>query len=171
MINLGAADHFRKPRGWHNSCSTRQGSGTPPHSNLQAWDLGTRSCRSLNGACSAWLPFGCNRAPSNGGSTQNADEAIAGLEGLITARTKAIVPAHYADVGCEMNTILEIASRHGIAVVEDNAHGLLGRYRDKNLGTFGQLATLSFHETKNISCGDGGALLINDLKYCETKRS
>jgi len=89
------------------------------------------------------------------------------LERLITPRTKAIVPVHYAGVGCEMDSILEIASRHGVAVVEDNAHGLFGRYRGKNLGTFGQLATLSFHETKNISCGEGGALLINDLKHLE----
>ncbi|MCU1336551.1 MAG: TDP-4-keto-6-deoxy-D-glucose transaminase [Bryobacterales bacterium] len=97
--------------------------------------------------------------------TLNLDEKA--LERLITSRTKAIVPVHYAGVGCEMDAILEIASRHGVAVVEDNAHGLFGRYRGKNLGTFGQLATLSFHETKNISCGEGGALLINDLKHLE----
>jgi len=97
--------------------------------------------------------------------TLNLDEKA--LEGLITPRTKAIVPVHYAGVGCEMDAILEIASRHGVAVVEDNAHGLFGRYRGRNLGTFGELATLSFHETKNISCGEGGALLINDLKHLE----
>jgi dTDP-4-amino-4,6-dideoxygalactose transaminase len=97
--------------------------------------------------------------------TLNLDEGS--LERLITPRTKAIVPVHYAGVGCEMDSILEIALRHGVAVVEDNAHGLFGRYRGKNLGTFGELATLSFHETKNISCGEGGALLINDLKHIE----
>jgi dTDP-4-amino-4,6-dideoxygalactose transaminase len=97
--------------------------------------------------------------------TLNLDETA--LERLITPRTKAIVPVHYAGVGCEMDSILGIASRHGVAVVEDNAHGLFGRYRGKNLGTFGELATLSFHETKNISCGEGGALLINDLKHLE----
>ncbi len=97
--------------------------------------------------------------------TLNLDERA--LEKLITPRTKAIVPVHYAGVGCEMDAILDIAKRHGVAVVEDNAHGLFGRYRGRNLGTFGELATLSFHETKNISCGEGGALLINDLKHLE----
>jgi dTDP-4-amino-4,6-dideoxygalactose transaminase len=90
-----------------------------------------------------------------------------GLERLITPRTRAIVPVHYAGVGCEMDPILAIAGRHGIAVVEDNAHGLLGKYRDKYLGTLGCLATLSFHETKNFSCGEGGALLINNPSYVE----
>ena len=97
--------------------------------------------------------------------TLNLDESL--LEGLIGLRTKAIVPVHYAGVGCEMDTILTTAQRHGIAVVEDNAHGLFGKYRGKNLGTFGSLATLSFHETKNISCGEGGALLINDHRHAE----
>lgn len=91
--------------------------------------------------------------------TLNLDESR--LESLITPRTKAIVVVHYAGVGCEMDTIMEIAARHRITVIEDNAHGLFGKYRGKNLGTFGQLATLSFHETKNITCGEGGALLIN----------
>lgn len=92
--------------------------------------------------------------------TLNLDERR--LEALITRHTRAIVPVHYAGVGCEMDAIGEIASRHGIAVVEDNAHGLFGRYRGRLLGTFGALATQSFHETKNITCGEGGALLIND---------
>jgi dTDP-4-amino-4,6-dideoxygalactose transaminase len=87
------------------------------------------------------------------------------LESLITTRTRAIVVAHYAGVGCEMERIMEIAARHGVPIVEDNAHGLFGKYKGRNLGTFGCLATLSFHETKNISCGEGGALLINDSKY------
>jgi dTDP-4-amino-4,6-dideoxygalactose transaminase len=97
--------------------------------------------------------------------TLNLDERQ--LEGLITPHTKAIVPVHYAGIGCEMDEILAIAGRHGVAVVEDNAHGLFGQYREKNLGTFGCLATQSFHETKNFSCGEGGALLINDPQYVE----
>jgi dTDP-4-amino-4,6-dideoxygalactose transaminase len=92
--------------------------------------------------------------------TLNLDEKR--LEALITPRTKVIVPVHYAGVGCEMDTILEIAHRHGVAVVEDNAHGLFGKFRGQWLGTFGSLASQSFHETKNITCGEGGALLIND---------
>ena len=97
--------------------------------------------------------------------TLNLDESR--LEALITPMTKAIVPVHYAGVGCEMDAILEIARRYNLPVVEDNAHGLRGKYRGKNLGTFGCLATQSFHETKNISCGEGGALLINDPAYIE----
>jgi dTDP-4-amino-4,6-dideoxygalactose transaminase len=97
--------------------------------------------------------------------TLNLNESL--LERAITKRTRAIVPVHYAGVGCEMDRIMEIADRHGIAVVEDNAHGLLGAYRGKLLGTFGELATLSFHETKNFTCGEGGALLINDPVFIE----
>lgn len=97
--------------------------------------------------------------------TLNLDESA--LERLITPRTKAIVPVHYAGVGCELDAILEIARRHGIAVVEDNAHGLFGKYKGRFLGTFGILATQSFHETKNFTCGEGGALLINDPRFCE----
>jgi len=89
------------------------------------------------------------------------------LENLITDRTKAIVPVHYAGVGCEMRKILEIARPRGIAVVEDNAHGLFAKYHGQYLGTFGCLATQSFHETKNISCGEGGALVINDPNFSE----
>jgi dTDP-4-amino-4,6-dideoxygalactose transaminase len=97
--------------------------------------------------------------------TLNMDEAQ--LEGLVTSRTKAIVPVHYAGVGCEMDVILEVAGRHGVQVVEDNAHGLFGKYKGRSLGTFGCLGAQSFHETKNFSCGEGGALLINDPKYIE----
>lgn len=97
--------------------------------------------------------------------TLNLDESQ--LERLITPRTRAIVVVHYAGVGCEMEAIIEIARRRGIVVVEDNAHGLFGKYKGKNLGTFGALATLSFHETKNISCGEGGALIINDPQYVD----
>jgi len=97
--------------------------------------------------------------------TLNLDETL--LDGLITARTKAIVAVQYAGIGCEMPAILEIAERHGVAVVEDNAHGLFGKYKNRYLGTFGCLATQSFHETKNLTCGEGGALLINDPQYVE----
>jgi dTDP-4-amino-4,6-dideoxygalactose transaminase len=97
--------------------------------------------------------------------TLNLDETR--LEQLITSRTKAIVVVHYAGVGCEMDAILDIAAHHGLAVVEDNAHGLFGRYKGRYLGTFGCMATQSFHETKNFSCGEGGALLINVPQYIE----
>lgn len=97
--------------------------------------------------------------------TLNMDETQ--FERLITPRTKAVVPVHYAGVGCEMDAIMEIAARHNVAVIEDNAHGLFGKYRGKPLGTFGQLATQSFHETKNFNCGEGGALLVNDPEYIE----
>jgi len=97
--------------------------------------------------------------------TLNLDESK--LRDLITSRTKAIVPVHYAGVGCEMDAILAIAAEGKIPIVEDNAHGLYGKYKDRNLGTFGAMASQSFHETKNFTCGEGGALLINDPKYIE----
>jgi dTDP-4-amino-4,6-dideoxygalactose transaminase len=97
--------------------------------------------------------------------TLNLDERK--LEALITPRTRAIVVIHYAGVGAEMDAILEIASKHSVSVVEDNAHGLFAAYKGKALGTFGSLATQSFHETKNFSCGEGGALLINDESLIE----
>jgi dTDP-4-amino-4,6-dideoxygalactose transaminase len=97
--------------------------------------------------------------------TLNLDEER--LESLITPRTRAIVPVHYAGIACEMDAIQAIAERHNIAIVEDNAHGLFGTYRGRNLGTFGALATQSFHETKNVTCGEGGALLINDARFVE----
>lgn len=97
--------------------------------------------------------------------TLNMDEGK--LERLITPQTRAVVPVHYGGVGCEMKIIQSIAERHGIAVVEDNAHGLFGKYDGKYLGKFGSMATLSFHETKNVICGEGGALLINDPELIE----
>jgi dTDP-4-amino-4,6-dideoxygalactose transaminase len=97
--------------------------------------------------------------------TLNLDESK--LEASLTPRTKAIVPVHYAGVGCEMDAIMEIAGSRNIPVVEDNAHGLFGRYRGKYLGTFGYMATQSFHETKNFTSGEGGALLINDPAFVE----
>ena len=89
------------------------------------------------------------------------------LEGLITRRTRAIVPVHYAGVGCEMDALMQIANRHGLPVIEDNAHGLFGKYKGRYLGTFGSMATLSFHETKNFTCGEGGALLLNDESWIQ----
>lgn len=103
--------------------------------------------------------------------TLNLDDSA--LDRLMTPRTKAIVPVHYAGVGCEMNTILDVARRRGVAVIEDNAHGLFGKYNGQLLGTFGRFGALSFHETKNISCGEGGALLINqsdDMRRAEILR-
>jgi dTDP-4-amino-4,6-dideoxygalactose transaminase len=97
--------------------------------------------------------------------TLNIDEKR--IEERITKHTKAIFLVHYAGVGCEMETIMAVARRHGLAVVEDNAHGLYGKYRDRYLGTYGELAAVSFHETKNITCGEGGALLINDARFIE----
>ena len=100
--------------------------------------------------------------------TLNLDERR--LEDLITGRTRAIVPVHYAGVACEMDPILDIAARHGVTVVEDNAHGLFGRYRGQPLGTFGPMAAQSFHETKNFTCGEGGAIVINDPAVRRTSR-
>ena len=97
--------------------------------------------------------------------TLNLDETK--LSSLVSARTKAIVPVHYAGVGCEMDSICHFALEHDLKIVEDNAHGLFGKYKDRNLGTFGSIATQSFHETKNFTCGEGGALLINDPDLIE----
>jgi dTDP-4-amino-4,6-dideoxygalactose transaminase len=97
--------------------------------------------------------------------TLNMDESK--LEKLISKKTKVIIPVHYAGVGCEMDQITAIAQAKGIAIVEDNAHGLFGKYKGKYLGTFGTFATQSFHETKNFTSGEGGALLINDSQYIE----
>jgi len=97
--------------------------------------------------------------------TLNIDENQ--IEALVNERTRAIYVVHYAGVGCEMDKIREIAESHNLQVIEDNAHGLFGKYRGKLLGTFGSMACQSFHETKNISCGEGGALLINDANLIE----
>ena len=97
--------------------------------------------------------------------TLNIDETL--IERAITSSTKAIVPVHYAGVGCAMDEIMDIAKRHDLFVVEDAAHALLSAYRDKYLGTIGHFGCLSFHETKNIISGEGGALLINDGKFVE----
>jgi len=97
--------------------------------------------------------------------TLNLDETL--LAEKITDRTKAIVVVHYAGVACDMDVIMAIADQHGIPVIEDNAHGLFGKYKGRDLGTMGCMATQSFHETKNVTCGEGGALLINDPKYID----
>ena len=97
--------------------------------------------------------------------TLNLDERQ--LDALAGPRTKAIVAVHYAGVACEMDAITHFASARGISVIEDNAHGLWGRYKDRPLGTMGRAATLSFHETKNVTCGEGGALLLNDAAWIE----
>lgn len=92
--------------------------------------------------------------------TLNLDERL--VEEAVTERTKAIVVVHYGGVACDMDPIMEIADRHGLHVIEDNAHGLGGHYRGRPLGSIGTLATQSFHATKNIQCGEGGALVVND---------
>jgi dTDP-4-amino-4,6-dideoxygalactose transaminase len=97
--------------------------------------------------------------------TLNIDPAsIARLAG---PRTRAIVPVHYGGVGCDMQAIGAIAGAHGSTIIEDNAHGLFGKRDGRHLGTFGAMATLSFHETKNFFCGEGGALVINDPAFAE----
>lgn len=97
--------------------------------------------------------------------TMNIDETK--IEDAITDKTRAIVPVHYAGVACEMDTIMEIAERHHLAVIEDAAQGIMSSYKGKALGTFGDFGCFSFHETKNYSMGEGGALLIRDGKNIE----
>ena len=97
--------------------------------------------------------------------TMNMDEKL--IEAAVTERTKAIVPVHYAGVACEMDTIMDIAKRHGLAVIEDAAQGIMSAYKGKALGTIGNFGCFSFHETKNYSMGEGGALLIRDQKDVE----
>lgn len=97
--------------------------------------------------------------------TMNIDETL--IEQAITDKTKAIVPVHYAGVSCEMDTIMDIAHRHHLAVVEDAAQGVMSTYKGKALGTIGDFGCFSFHETKNYSMGEGGALLLRDEKYVE----
>lgn len=97
--------------------------------------------------------------------TLNIDETK--IEAAITTRTKVIVPVHYAGVGCDMDAIMEIARKHDLIVIEDAAQGLLAQHRDRPLGSIGHMAALSFHETKNIISGEGGALLINDDRFAD----
>lgn len=97
--------------------------------------------------------------------TMNIDEKK--IEAAITERTKAIAPVHYAGVGCEMDVIMDIAKRHQLMVIEDAAQGIMSTYKGQALGTIGDFGAFSFHETKNYSMGEGGALLIRDQKYVE----
>ncbi len=97
--------------------------------------------------------------------TLNIDETK--IEAAITSKTKAIVPVHYAGVSCEMDTIIAIADRHGLLVIEDAAQGIMSTYKGRPLGSIGHLGCLSFHETKNIIAGEGGALLINDERFID----
>lgn len=98
--------------------------------------------------------------------TMNIDENL--IEAAVTDRTRAIAPVHYAGVGCEMDKIMEIARRHKLMVVEDAAQGIMASYKGKPLGTIGDFGCFSFHETKNYSMGEGGALLIQDEKYIDS---
>ncbi len=95
--------------------------------------------------------------------TLNIDEAL--IESAITPRTKAIVPVHYAGVACEMDTIMQIAKKHNLLVIEDAAQGIMATYKGRALGSIGHIGAYSFHETKNIISGEGGAILINDEKF------
>ena len=97
--------------------------------------------------------------------TMNIDETK--IEGAITDKTKAIAPVHYAGVSCEMNKIMEIAKKYNLYVIEDTAQGIMASYHGKALGTFGDFGCYSFHETKNYSMGEGGALLIDDEKFID----
>ncbi len=97
--------------------------------------------------------------------TLNIDESK--IEAAITPKTKVIVPVHYAGVGCELNTIMDIAQRHQLLVIEDAAQGVGSAYKGQPLGSIGHLAAISFHETKNVICGEGGALLVNYPQWCD----
>lgn len=97
--------------------------------------------------------------------TLNLDETL--IERAITKKTRAIVPIHYAGVACALDPILEIAKKHGLLVIEDAAQAIMATYKGKFLGTLGAFGALSFHETKNVTCGEGGALLINDERFVE----
>lgn len=97
--------------------------------------------------------------------TLNIDETK--IEAAITPRTRAIVPVHYAGVGCEMDVIMDIARRHDLVVIEDAAQSIMSTYKGRPLGSIGHMAALSFHETKNLISGEGGALLINDARFAE----
>lgn len=97
--------------------------------------------------------------------TLNLDECL--IEAAITPRTKAIVPVHYAGVACEMDSIMDIARRHGLAVIEDAAQGVMAAYKGRALGSMGDLGAYSFHETKNVISGEGGSLLVNNPKFVQ----
>ena len=89
------------------------------------------------------------------------------VKSAITSKTKAICIVHYGGVACDMERLVSISEKYGLVLIEDNAHGLFAKYKGKYLGTFGAMATQSFHETKNLTCGEGGALVVNDPKLGE----
>lgn len=95
----------------------------------------------------------------------NMDESL--IEGLVTDRTKAVCPVHYAGVACDMDVVMDVADRHGLVVIEDAAQSIGAKYKGRPLGSIGHMSALSFHETKNISCGEGGALLLRDDQHLE----
>ena len=97
--------------------------------------------------------------------TLNIDETK--IEAAITEKTRAIIVVHYAGIGCEMNSIMETARKYNLLVIEDAAQGIMASYQGQALGSIGNFGTLSFHETKNIICGEGGALLVNDARYID----
>jgi dTDP-4-amino-4,6-dideoxygalactose transaminase len=97
--------------------------------------------------------------------TMNIDEKL--IESAITSKTKAIVPVHYAGVGCEMDKIISIANQYGLLVIEDAAQGVMSKYKNRVLGTIGHLGCYSFHETKNYNCGEGGAILVNVSQFVD----
>lgn len=97
--------------------------------------------------------------------TENPNIDIASVESLITSKTKVIVVVHYAGIACDMDAVMELAQKHNLIVVEDAAHAIDSYYKDKPLGSIGHLAAFSFHETKNITCGEGGMLVINDKSF------
>lgn len=119
--------------------------------------VSTASAVALRGACPVFVDI----RPD----TLNLDEST--LESAITPRTKAILPVHYAGVGCEMDQISATAADHDLLVIEDAAQGICAEYRGRPLGGLGGLGALSFHETKNVTCGEGGALIINDERWVE----
>lgn len=115
---------------------------------------------------SAFAMFGAKPVfiDSQSGSL-NIDPSL--IESAITPRTRAICIVHYGGIACAMEEILELVKKHDLVLIEDNAHGLFAKYKGRHLGTFGVMATQSFHETKNIMCGEGGALLVNDSRYVD----
>ena len=119
--------------------------------------VSTANAFALRGACPVFVDIRSD--------TLNIDESK--IEAAVTPRTKVIVPVHYAGVGCEMDVIMDIAQRHNLLVIEDAAQGIMSTYKGRPLGSIGHMAALSFHETKNIICGEGGALLINDPRFVE----
>ena len=100
--------------------------------------------------------------------TMNIDEEL--IEPAVTEKTRAIVPVHYAGVGCNMDRIMDIASKYSLKVIEDAAQGVMASYKGRALGTFGDLGCFSFHETKNYTMGEGGAILISDPEDVELQR-